>query len=240
MALPTLVLLATIIATGAAFQRLTGMGFALLASPFLVLALGPFEGILVTNLCGLVSSLLNLSLVHRDVEWRRLARFTPFSIVGIGAGTVLLRILPADPLAILVGVSILLAIALTVFFRSDGIPDSLPLSAGCGAASGIMNVTAGVGGPALAVYAAATRWPHRGFAASAQVHFAAVCLLSLAAKATLPSFAATGWVVTVAAILAGTVVGQRLAGRFSDPALRRLVILLSTAGAVVTIVEALV
>lgn len=240
MTLPVLALLALIIGIGAGFQRLTGMGSALVTSPFLVLLLGPFEGILVTNLCGVFSSLLNLTIVHRDVDWRRLARFTPFSLVGIGLGALVLQVLPAEPLAVLVGLSILIAVGLTVFHRQGGIDDTLPVSAGFGTASGFMNVTAGVGGPALAVYAVATTWRQRAFAASAQFHFAVISILSLAAKWTVPSFALTGWVATFVAILAGTLVGQRLAGRLPEHVLMRLVIVLATAGAVLTIVEALV
>ncbi|GAA1491230.1 TSUP family transporter [Brachybacterium sacelli] len=240
MPLLTLALLAVIIAAGAGLQRLTGMGFALVATPFLVLTVGPLEGVLVTNLCGIVSALLNLALVHREVQWRRLLRFTPFSLPGIVVGVLVLQVLPAEPLAVLVGVLILLAIAVSVLVRPGEISDGLPLSAGFGAASGFMNATAGVGGPALAVYAVATGWSHRGFAASAQAHFALLCALSLAAKGALPSMPGAGWVVTVVAILAGVAIGERLAGRFAEHALMRLVIVLSALGAVMTIVQALV
>lgn len=235
-----LALLAVIIGVGAGFQRLTGMGFALVTTPFLVLTLGPFEGVLVTNLCGIISALLNLTLVHRDVQWRRLARFTPFSLVGIAGGALVLLVLPTEPLAILVSVLILVAIGVTVLFRSGDVRDSLPVSSGFGAASGFMNVTAGVGGPALAVYAVATGWSHRHFAASAQAHFALISILSLAAKGSLPSMPVSGWVVTLLAILVGIGVGERLAGRFAERTLMRLVIVLATAGAVMTIGQALV
>lgn len=234
-----LVLLTLIITVGAGFQRLTGMGFALVATPFLVLILGPFQGVLVTNLCGIVSALLNLVLVHRDVQWRRLARFTPFSVVGIGAGALVLLVLPTDPLAVLVGLMILLAIAVTVRFRPGRLGDSLPVSGGFGVASGFMNVTAGVGGPALAVYAVATGWSHRHFAASAQVHFAVICILSLVAKGSMPAMPVAGWVAAILAILFGIGIGERLAGRIAERTLMRMVIVLAAAGAVMTIVQAL-
>ncbi|MFC7375504.1 TSUP family transporter [Brachybacterium sp. GCM10030267] len=239
MTLTALTLLAVIVGVGAGLQRLTGMGFALVVAPFLVLTLGAFEGVLVTNLCGLVSSSVNLWLLRRDVQWRRLLRFTPFSLVGIGIGALVLLVLPADPLAVLVGVSVLVAIAVTVFFRSGRLEDSMTVSSAFGTASGFMNVTAGVGGPAVAVYAIATGWEHRGFAASIQAHFAVICIVSLAAKWALPSFGIGGWIVTIAAILGGTVVGQRLAGRFSGPTMMRVVVVLAVAGALVTIVRAL-
>ena len=179
-------------------------------------------------------------IVHRDVEWRRLLRFTPFSLVGIVLGVLVLKVLPADPLAVLVGVLILIAIAVTVFFRPGAVNDTVTVSSGFGAASGFMNVTAGVGGPALAVYAVATGWAHRGFAASAQAHFLLLSVLSLVAKGSLPSMESSGWAVTIGAILAGIAIGQRLAGRFAGQALMRVVLVLSTAGALMTIAQALI
>lgn len=236
---PDLVLLAAIIGVGAGFQRLTGMGFALVVTPFLVLLLGPFEGVLVTNACGIVSALLNLALMHRDVQWRRLLRFTPFSLLGIALGALVLLLVPADPLALLVGVMILVAIGLSVRSGRRSLEDTLPVSGGFGTASGFMNVTAGVGGPALAVYAVATGWDHRHFAASAQAHFAVISVLSLAAKGALPTMPPAGWLVTMLAIVAGIGAGQLLAGRFTGRVLMRVVIVLATAGAVMTIIQAL-
>ncbi|GAB2623541.1 sulfite exporter TauE/SafE family protein [Pseudactinotalea suaedae] len=239
MSLLALVLLGVIIALGAGLQRLSGMGFALVASPFLVLTVGPFEAVLITNVCGVISSLMNLTLMRRDVQWRRVLRFTPFALIGIGLGALVVAALPADPLAVTIGVTVLVAIGVTVLMPTRRLHDSLPISAGFGAASGFMNVTAGVGGPAMAVYAVATQWQHRHFAASAQVHFAVISLTSLLARRALPSIDTAGWLVTIAAILVGTFVGQRLAGRFAEATMMRVVIVLATAGALTTIVQAI-
>ena len=77
-----LALAALAVLAGAVAVRTTGMGFALLSSPFLVMALGPFEGILVTNVCGIVAALLNLTAVHTDLDWKRAASVIPAGIVG--------------------------------------------------------------------------------------------------------------------------------------------------------------
>jgi hypothetical protein len=52
---------------GASAQRVTGLGFSLVASPFMVLLLGPFNGVLVVNACAVVAALAVLSQVWRDV-----------------------------------------------------------------------------------------------------------------------------------------------------------------------------
>lgn len=45
----TLALALLAVAVGTALQRLTGIGFALVAAPLLVLLLDPFHGVLVAN-----------------------------------------------------------------------------------------------------------------------------------------------------------------------------------------------
>ncbi|MCG2624434.1 hypothetical protein LVY72_21325 [Arthrobacter sp. I2-34] len=54
---------------GAIAQRIAGLGFALLISPFLVILLGAHGGALMANVCGLVSSLLIMFRVWRDLDW---------------------------------------------------------------------------------------------------------------------------------------------------------------------------
>ena len=99
--LPLLGLVVTTIAGGVA-QRATGMGFALLIAPFLVLALGPVEGILVTNVLGVLSSSVNLALMGRDVDWPRAAVLAPMGLVGVLPGALAVRTLPPAPLTVAV------------------------------------------------------------------------------------------------------------------------------------------
>ena len=49
-----------------------------------------------------------------------------------------------------------------------------------------MNVTAGVGGPAITLYAVSTGWEHRRFVGSIQLYFAVLNLGSIAAKGFPP------------------------------------------------------
>ena len=63
--------LAAAVALGAGTQRITGLGFALVSAPFLVLLLGPFAGVFVVNVLGVAASVLVLAQVRRDVDVRR-------------------------------------------------------------------------------------------------------------------------------------------------------------------------
>ena len=92
-----------------------------------------------------------------------------------------------------VGVGVLVIVALTVTLvvtRTSHVASGPTPAIIAGAASGVMNAAAGVGGPALSVYAVATRWSQVGFAATAQPYFVAIGVASLVGK-----LGATGWAV---------------------------------------------
>ena len=175
-------LAALAVLAGAVSVRTTGMGFALLSAPFLVMALGPLEGILVTNVCGIVAALLNLIVIRADLDWRRAAKVVPAGIVGTLPGALLVLWLPAPVLAIAISLLVIAGLLFTLGSRSLQVPNSFWVGAGGGFASGLMTVTAGVGGPGLVIYALATQWEHRSFAATAQLHFAVLGAAALIAK----------------------------------------------------------
>ncbi|MGI8769655.1 MAG: sulfite exporter TauE/SafE family protein [Propionibacteriaceae bacterium] len=231
--------LGAVILAGAFTLRSTGMGFSLVAAPFLVLVLGPFEGILVANCCSVASSLLNLTQVHAAVDWRQARWLIPAGVLGVIPGALAVRALPLPILAIVVSVIVLVALAFTVLARSLHLPSS-PVVAGVGGfASGFMNVTAGVAGPGLVVYAVATRWQHRQFAATAQVHFAVLSLTSLVLKGTVPRLPWAGWLTIAPALAAGLVLGNLMARRIDAAVAMRLVIVIAGVGAVAVLVRAI-
>jgi len=220
---------------GAVAQRSTGMGFALLASPFLTLVLGPFEGILVTNVAGTIAAALNLSQVWRDVEWKRALVLVPTGVLGVVPGALVVLIAPSAPLMIGVSSVVIVGLASTLLLRGRSLPNSRALATTGGLASGFMNVTAGVGGPGVVVYARTTAWPHRHFAATAQLHFLALGIASLAAKRALPSLPAIGWAALAAALVAGLLMGNRLALRIEAALAMRIVMIVAVAGAAVAL-----
>ncbi len=237
--LPLLGLMVTVIA-GAVAQRTTGMGFALLIAPFLVLALGPVEGILVTNVFGVLSSSVNLALMWRDVDWPRAAVLAPMGLVGVLPGALAVRMLPAAPLAVAVSGLILLALVATLLLRGRTLPRSRTLAAAGGFASGFLNVTSGAGGPGLVVYARATGWPHHLFAATAQLQFIVLGVASLAAKWALPTLSALQWVALLGAMAAGILLGSWIAPRIRPDDGMRIVMVLALIGALLALARGLV
>lgn len=234
---------------GGALQRVTGMGFGLVAGPFIVLILGPLEGVLLVNLAGATTSLLILGRVARGVDWRRYAWLVAASVAVSIPAALLLRGASASALEITVGAIVVVAMTLALVtnrLRRGGArtlrPEARwPLTV-TGAASGFGSVAAGIGGPPLAIYSVLSGWDARSFAATAQPFFLTNALAALTAKlvftdASFPSLAPLAWAAVIATIGVSLVLGELLAKRISGSSTRRILIVLAYAGGVATLVR---
>ncbi|MBO8192302.1 TSUP family transporter [Streptomyces oryzae] len=230
---PGLLLLATAVLGGAAAQRVTGLGFALVASPFLVLLLGPFHGVLLANALSLLTNLLVLCFTWRDVAVRKVVLLSLPALVMVVPGAWIAHHLNTAVLMVLVGTVIVVAL-LTVSF----VPRARVLRGGRGAVvaggmSGFMNASAGVGGPAITLYAVSTDWEHREFVGSMQLYFAVLNAASLAAKGGVPDLALPAALTALAALAAGSAAGhwltRRIPVRWARAATTSLAVLGATA-----------
>lgn len=105
-----------------------------------------------------------------------------------------------------------------------------------GAFSGLMTAAAGVGGPALAVYALGTGWNHRAFVATCQLHFAAVGAMSIAMKG-FPSWRLSEVSVALTALIAGAALGHLAEDRLPIHHARVALATVALLGAVATIIK---
>ncbi|MDT0401794.1 sulfite exporter TauE/SafE family protein [Streptomyces edwardsiae] len=272
---------AAVVLVGAVSQRMTGLGFALIAAPLLTLMSGPYQGIVLANLLALLVAGSVLAVSWREVEPRRAAALVPFGLLGVLPGVWVARTLSAGPLQTVIGLLTLLGLAGAIWRvvrnsradrvagrdrttgggRAEGFGTGRPVpgepaaahgpkSAPCGdpsphpaltslagAASGFMTATAGVGGPALTVYALATAWRQAGFAATAQLNFAGQAALALVLKDGQELPDPVECAVLLAAVGIGLALGHVLAGRVPDKAAHRAVIVIAVAGALATTVK---
>lgn len=216
---------------GSSTQRISGVGFALVASPFLVAILGPFNGVLVVNVFGALTASLVLFQVFRLVEYRRAVLLLVPAILAIVPGSLVALYLRSDVLSMLIGTMIIVALVVSLLLKESVLFRGRPGIVLAGAVSGFMSVTAGVGGPAITAYAVATRWPHAVFAATAQLYFFGTGVASLIAKHTLPQLDGYQWATCALALGLGVVVGNAIAPRVPSKVARFAVIVLAFAGA---------
>ncbi|WP_219414238.1 sulfite exporter TauE/SafE family protein [Pseudonocardia nigra] len=234
-----LALIAVAVLVGAGTQRITGLGFALVSAPFLVLLLGPFTGVLLANALSLVSNLVVLAQTRRAVETRRALLLAVPALIAIVPGAWVARTLPAPLLAITAGGLVLVALIAVLASERARVLRGTPGAVTAGVMSGFMNVTAGVGGPAISLYALSTGWAHRSFVATVQLYFVLLNAASIAAKGW-PDLSPATWVVAGGALALGAAAGHRLARLVPPDRARALVAFLAILGSAATVGKALV
>ena len=234
-----LVLLPLGVVAGALTQRVTGVGFALVCAPLLVLVAGPFEGVVLSNLLGLVVSCVVFVTLWRDTEWRKALLLVVPALATIPLGAWVARNVPPAPLMVIIGLTVIVALSAVVLSDRARVLRGTGGAVVAGGASGFMNVTAGVGGPAIVLYAVSTAWEHRKFVATFQFYSIFVNLASLTAKGGLPHVSPAAFIVSFGALAVGLVGGELLSRRVDHEVARRLAIGLALAGAVFTVVKGL-
>ena len=232
-----LVLLPLGVVAGALTQRITGIGFALVCAPLLVLIAGPFEGVVLSNLLGLAVSVVVFVTLWRDTEWRKGLLLVVPALVAIPFGAWVARNVPPAPLMVIIGVTVIIALGAVVLSERARVLRGTGGAVVAGGASGFMNVTAGVGGPAIVLYAVSTAWEHRKFVATFQFYSIFVNVASLAAKGGLPQVSPAALAISFGALAVGLVGGEFLSRHVDHDLARRLAIGLALAGATFTVVK---
>lgn len=232
----TLIVIGACVFVGAIVVRLTGIGFALVAAPLLVLLLGPFQGVLLCNLLSLLTGVAMVATHWKRIEWRRALELSLPALVVVPAGAYLARGLPQAALSLLIGSLLLVSVLLVLRTAPPRILTGRFGAVPTGVVSSLLNVLAGVGGPALALYGLAQRWTGPGFVATVPVCAIVMNGLALGFKG-LPSLPLVDLVIAIAALVVGTVAGAFLARRSSGGNVRWMLIALTTTGAVAAIVK---
>lgn len=241
MAVAALVALAVL--AGAVAQRVSGMGFALVVAPVLVLVVGPVDGVLMVNICGAMSACLVITRVWRLIDWRQYVLLVLPALVAIVPGALVAARLGGPVLQVVIGVLVLLALTLSlVVTRADSETARVPTALLTGAASGFMSATAGVSGPGATIYAVLTRWEHRQFAATIQPFFATLGAAAFLGKVIalpdgLPDYDWWLWPLILGCTVVGLTLGERLARVVSARAARLAVIVLAFAGGLVAVLD---
>lgn len=234
---PVLLLVAFVVMTiGASIQGVLGFGANLLAVPVLVL----MEPAFVPAPVIVAAITLNLLVARRnraEHPWRRLRWPLAGQVVGVTAGVALVSLLPRDRLAIVFGVLVLVAVALSVVgLHPRRTPATL---VGGGVASGFMGTSVGIGGPPIALVLQDADGPElrsslsRFFLVGGTLGLIG---LALAGRFTLPDL------VRAAALVPGNLVGFRLSGLLVDHVdrdqLRTGILVVSSLSAVAAIARA--
>lgn len=234
MGTATYIGMGAVLLIGSLLQRVTGMGLALVASPFLVLIIGATTGVQTLQVVGLGVCLASAFVLRRDINYRKVGVLLIASVVGVVAGTWVAKSLPSDLLYIAIGCITIIALVATVAAGKARMADGVRGTGAAGAISGFMNVTAGVGGPPIVVYANSVGWKYREYVATVQAFFAGLNVLSLAGRG-LPSVSSTGWIVIVASSIVGLLLGNYVGASIDEHAANHVILVVALIGSLATI-----
>lgn len=230
---PFLTLLGGIVLLGSSVQRLAGIGFGLLASPALVLLMGPVQGVALVNCAGVIIGVVGLATSWRQVRLRTMVPLVAAAAVTVPLGAWLALRLPEPVLLTGLGLLVTAAVILVLLGARVRSMHGTRGAVAAGAASGFMNSAAGTGGPALSLYAVNAGWTAREFVPNAQFYGLVVNLMSVAAKG-VPHLARPAWLLVAVTMAAGILIGGALAARTPEKGTRRIILGLALTGGVAT------
>lgn len=140
------VLLAGIVLLGSSVQWLTGMGFALVAVPALVLLLGPVDGVVLANCAAGAISIVGLAGGWRRVRPGAMVPLCVAAACTVPAGAWMTRQLPEPVLLLVMGGLVTAAVLLVM--RGARVPAlrGTKGAVAAGAVGGFMNSAAGWAG----------------------------------------------------------------------------------------------
>jgi hypothetical protein len=222
----------------AAAQTVSGFGMNLILAPVAQLAL---PGAAAVRLVVGAAAILNSGLLAtgwRSIIWRTALYL---ALPALGATAALGPVISAAgqrPVTVVTAAVILLAIAASA---AAAVPARLTGRAGAviaGLLSGVLNVSSGVNGPPVAVYAAAQPWSARELVATVQAVFLpanVAAFIVLRSVPVAPAMLGAG----VAGTLAGLVAGTLLRDRVPAAAVRIGALVVAAVGAVIILVRAL-
>jgi len=135
--------------TAALTQGILGFGFGILAMGALALTGDLLYAAGLVNLMGCVLTSCMTLMLRRSVQWKRVVRILPFTVVGVGFGLATLDTLSRDVLVRLLGCTIVVI----AFWNLRGRPlQRSPSSAAdvwAGLGSGLLQGAFNIGGPPL-------------------------------------------------------------------------------------------
>ncbi|MFJ4201683.1 sulfite exporter TauE/SafE family protein [Streptomyces sviceus] len=222
-------LLSAVVLVGSSVQWLTGMGFALVAVPALILLLGPTEGVVLANCAAGAICCVGLAGGWRHIRTTAMVPLCAAAACTVPTGTWLTRRLPESWLMLVMGSLVTVAVLLVLRGARATSLHGTKGAVVAGAVGGFMNSAAGVGGPPVTLYALNAGWPVREFVPNAMFYGVIVNAFSVASNG-VPGLTATQWFLVCAAMGAGGVIGRRLASHIPEKRARLLVLLLALTG----------
>ena len=224
---------------GAGAQAVTGIGFALVCAPFLVLALGGDDGVRLSNLFGIAVNLLMLGAGGwKSISWRVLPALVVPGILVVPLAAWLISGDSPQTLSLITAILVLAAVvALTRGLRIKALRGRAGATV-ASVLSGSMNAIGGVAGPPIAAFAANLDWTPNVQRGTLAAYFLAVNAAAVLARG-VPRLPTTIFVEGVSMVALGFGGGVVAARFLKYGTVRGVTLALAGGGALASIAVAL-
>ncbi len=159
--LPTLCLANGVVAVAALISALTGFGYALLATPLLILLLPPQVVVPIVLISWLLLAVLLGYEARSEMVWGRIGRWLLGAFPGLFVGAYALWVVEADDMRSAIGAITLLGALATWWKSARPWQHEWPLAVVAGFFSGIMAGASGMSGPPVVLFGLNQNWGHR-------------------------------------------------------------------------------
>ena len=231
-----------ILAVAAFFSSLTGFGYALIATPFLVLIFPPAVAVPLVLTTWVPLSVFLVIEARRDMSTRRIGNLLLGSALGVPVGVYLLTSLGVRPMQLAIGSFTLLAAGALVVRPFPRLPGEKALCIAGGMLSGVSGGATAMSGPPVILLGLNQGWEPRNFRADLIGYFAVlhlVVLFLLRVSGVYDSSVLSMGLASVPGVLVGYVVGIRAGKRLTSRIFRVAAIALVTLGGSLVLAEAL-
>lgn len=219
-------LLHAVVAIAAALQGITGIGFALLAGPAILILRDDAASLQVISILTLTIAVLLMPVVYRHVLRRTCLVVSSTAIAVMPVGLWLYSVASVAALKLGAGVLLALLLVATQIAGHGRIRDSGAGAALAGAFAGITGGALAMIGPPVSLYLAATGAPKAAARATVLAAFLPCYLVLIAGQAVATELGTETLIDTaifLPALVAGTVAGNVLAGKVDERQFRRVV-----------------
>jgi uncharacterized membrane protein YfcA len=202
---------------------------------------GPKDAVALAMVAGATASGYMALRLRLLADRPTLARLLAGAVVGMPLGVVVLRRLPEEPLQVLLAIVVLvMVVILGVGFRFG--TDRPGTEVVAGFTSGVLNTSIGTAGPPVVLTLQAGAMPQHTFRATTVAFFACCNIVGVPLVVASGVVSASTWkasVVVVPCVLAGNLVGARLAPKVGPERFRTLVLGLLVVAAIGALIAAL-
>lgn len=228
-----LALLALVVVAGAA-QRITGLGFALVATPGALMVLGG-DAVPYVALVGSLSALMSLGATWRRLQPRAILGITAATLVSMVPVLFVAQMMTDAASSIIAGALVVVATIVAGSRPAGPVRWALASPVSAGALTGLAAGLAGLAGPTAAAHGMLREWGD-SFVPNLQVVLIATLPPILLGHGWPTAASPTMLVASVAAVAAGTLAGSAVRHRIRPPLALWGTRVLAVAGGIVAIV----